>query len=42
VHDRRLHNLEGCSFGLDDEGRLAAGDFVALVAKSRPATNDAV
>jgi len=42
VHDRRLHNLEGCSFGLDDEGRLAAGDFVTLVAKSRAVTNDAV
>ena len=42
VHDRRLHNLEGCSFGLDADSRLVAGDFVALVAKSRPVTNDAV
>jgi uncharacterized phosphatase len=42
VHDRRLHNLEGCSFGLDDDGRLVAGDYVALGAKSRPVTNDAV
>jgi probable phosphoglycerate mutase len=42
VHDRRLRNLEGCSFGLDAESRLVAGDYVTLVAKSRPVTNDAV
>lgn len=42
VHDRRLHNLEGCHFAIDTEGNLVAGDFVALVAPTHVTTNDAV
>lgn len=42
VHDRRLHNLEGCHFTIDAEGNLVAGDFVALVTPSHVTTNDAV
>jgi probable phosphoglycerate mutase len=42
VHDRRLHNLEGCHFTIDAEGNLVAGDFVALVTTSHVTTNDAV
>jgi len=42
VHDRRLHNLEGCYFATDDSGRLHAGDFVSLSTRSRATTNDSV
>ena len=42
VPDRRLHNLEGCSFSLGADGRLVAGEFISLVAASRPVVNDAV
>lgn len=42
VPDRRLHNLEGCYFHLGADGRLVAGDFISLVAASRPVVNDAV
>ena len=42
VHDRRLHNLEGCTFSLDESGQLQAHDFVTLVAKTRDTVNDSV
>ena len=42
VHDRRLHNLEGCAFSLDESGQLRAHDFVALVANARDTVNDSV
>ena len=42
VHDRRLHNLEGCYFHLDERGELVAGDFVSLAATTRPVVSDAV
>lgn len=42
VHDRRLHNLEGCRFGIGGDGSLVAGDFVSLAAASHPTTNDSV
>lgn len=42
VHDRRLHNLEGCYFATDGTGRLQAGDFVSLSSHSRATTNDSV
>ncbi|MFZ9706628.1 MAG: histidine phosphatase family protein [Ilumatobacteraceae bacterium] len=42
VPDRRLHNLEGCYFHLDADGRLVAGDFISLATASRPVVNDAV
>ncbi|NBO80127.1 MAG: histidine phosphatase family protein [Actinobacteria bacterium] len=42
LHDRRLHNLEGCTFSLDESGELRAHDFVALVANARDTTNDSV
>ena len=42
VHDRRLHNLEGCTFSLDESGQLRAHDFVTLVANTRDTVNDSV
>lgn len=42
VPDRRLHNLEGCYFGLDSCGVLVAGDFVALASGTRKPINDSV
>ncbi|MGA1454188.1 MAG: histidine phosphatase family protein [Ilumatobacteraceae bacterium] len=42
VHDRRLHNLEGCTFSLDESGQLRAHDFVTLVANARDTVNDSV
>lgn len=42
VHDRRLHNLEGCHFTIDTEGNLVAGEFIALVSPTHATTNDAV
>lgn len=42
VHDRRLHNLEGCTFRLEASGDLVAGDFVALAHAAQPTTNDSV
>ena len=42
VHDRRLHNLEGCYFSFDETGRLVAGDFVSLALNARTTTNDSV
>ena len=42
VHDRRLHNLEGCYFATDGTGRLQAGDFVSLSAHTRATMNDSV
>lgn len=42
VHDRRLHNLEGCYFETDASGRLVAGQFVSLVDGLGHNTNDSV
>lgn len=42
VPDRRLHNLEGCFFGVDSRGALVAGDFVALASGTSRPTNDSV
>jgi hypothetical protein len=42
VHDRRLHNLEGCTFSLDESSQLRAHDFVALVANTRDTVNDSI
>jgi probable phosphoglycerate mutase len=42
VHDRRLHNLEGCHFAVDRDGNLVAGEFIALVAPTHITTNAAV
>jgi broad specificity phosphatase PhoE len=42
VHDRRLHNLEGCRFAIGADGSLVAGDFVALASAALPTTNDSV
>jgi len=42
VHDRRLHNLEGCHFEFGVDGSLIAGDFIALSSAAKPTTNDAV
>lgn len=42
VHDRRLRNLEGCYFHVDDRGSLVAGNFIALSGDSRSTTNDSV
>ena len=42
VHDRRLHNLEGCTFSFDESGQLRAHDFVTLVANTRDTVNDSV
>ena len=42
VHDRRLHNLEGCTFHLESSGDLVAGDFVSLANAAQPTTNDSV
>lgn len=42
VYDRRLHNLEGCHFGIDGDDSLVAGDFVSLATGSRATTNDSV
>ena len=42
VHDRRLHNLEGCTFSLDESGQLRAHDFVTLVTNTRDTVNDSV
>jgi broad specificity phosphatase PhoE len=42
AHDRRLRNLEGCTFHIDELGNLVAGDFVSLSDDSRATTNDSV
>ncbi|MFM8957240.1 MAG: histidine phosphatase family protein, partial [Actinomycetota bacterium] len=42
VHDRRLHNLEGCYFHVSNAGDLLAGEFVSFSSSSRAVTNDAV
>ncbi|MFM8907398.1 MAG: histidine phosphatase family protein, partial [Actinomycetota bacterium] len=42
VHDRRLHNLEGCYFHVSNAGDLLAGEFVSFTSSSRAVTNDAV
>lgn len=42
AHDRRLKNLEGCTFALDEGGHLVAGDFVTLSDDSHATTNDSV
>ena len=42
VPDRRLHNLEGCTFGTDSVGQLVAGDYISLATNARATTNDSV
>ena len=42
VPDRRLHNLEGCTFSANSAGQLVAGDYISLATNTRATTNDSV
>jgi broad specificity phosphatase PhoE len=42
VPDRRLRNLEGCTFSTDSVGQLVAGDYISLATNTRATTNDSV
>lgn len=40
--DRRLRNLEGCTFATNPAGQLVAGEFILLATNTRATTNDSV
>lgn len=40
--DRRLRNLEGCTFATNSAGQLVAGEYISLATNTRATTNDSV